>query len=215
MPARGRVPRASHPSEVADFFRAVDVFVAPPWRTDDWEEQSPRTVIEALMSGSLVVGTRAVRSQRWWAPRLLSFLSVMSGRSQGRSRWPLPNPRTMTGDGAHVYTPSLTTAIVLLPIRRSSSGRPPSSGVGSVPRPTNGTPRLRRDSRWRRVDSRTFLAVHRTSGTAELQTALDRIRAQMPGVAVHMVANSVHDGAVESAPVSHSLARYLTASRTR
>lgn len=47
----------SYPDEVRDFYRAIDVFVIPSYTTAVSEEQSPRTVIEAMMSGCLVVGT--------------------------------------------------------------------------------------------------------------------------------------------------------------
>jgi glycosyltransferase involved in cell wall biosynthesis len=44
-------------TEVPTFFRCIDVFVAPSWKTDFWEDQSPRTVIEAMLSGCVVVGS--------------------------------------------------------------------------------------------------------------------------------------------------------------
>jgi glycosyltransferase involved in cell wall biosynthesis len=45
------------PDEIAGFWRAVDVVVVPSWTTDIWEDQGPRAVIEAMMSGCVVVGT--------------------------------------------------------------------------------------------------------------------------------------------------------------
>ncbi len=44
-------------TEVPTFFRSIDVFVAPSWRTEFWEDQSPRTIIEAMLSGCVVVGS--------------------------------------------------------------------------------------------------------------------------------------------------------------
>lgn len=44
-------------SEVARFFRGIDIFVAPSWKTEYWEDQSPRSVIEAMLSGCVVVGS--------------------------------------------------------------------------------------------------------------------------------------------------------------
>lgn len=43
-------------TEVPRFYRSIDVFVAPSWRTEYWEDQSPRTIIEAQLSGCVVVG---------------------------------------------------------------------------------------------------------------------------------------------------------------
>jgi len=45
------------PELVAEFYRAVDVFVVPSVRTRESEDQSPRSVIEAMMSGCVVVGS--------------------------------------------------------------------------------------------------------------------------------------------------------------
>jgi glycosyltransferase involved in cell wall biosynthesis len=50
----GRVP---FPDGAADFYRAVDVHVVPSVRTHDSEDQSPRSVIEAMMSACVVVGS--------------------------------------------------------------------------------------------------------------------------------------------------------------
>jgi len=46
----------SYPDQVAEFYRSIDILVVPSWRTPDWEEQSPRSVIEGLLSGCTVVG---------------------------------------------------------------------------------------------------------------------------------------------------------------
>jgi glycosyltransferase involved in cell wall biosynthesis len=45
------------PEEVAAFYRAIDVFAVPSLTTSDWDEQGPRSVIEAMMSGCVVVGS--------------------------------------------------------------------------------------------------------------------------------------------------------------
>jgi len=45
------------PEGVVDFYRAMDVFVAPSVRTAESEDQSPRSVIEAMMAGCVVVGS--------------------------------------------------------------------------------------------------------------------------------------------------------------
>ena len=44
-------------AEVPIFYRSIDILVVPSWKTDSWEEQSPRTIIEALLSGCVVVGS--------------------------------------------------------------------------------------------------------------------------------------------------------------
>lgn len=54
VPLIGAVP---FPDGVADFYRAIDVFVAPSVPTSESEDQSPRSVIEAMMSGCVVVGS--------------------------------------------------------------------------------------------------------------------------------------------------------------
>jgi glycosyltransferase involved in cell wall biosynthesis len=43
------------PGGVQDFFRSMDIICVPSRTTSDWNEQSPRVVIEAMMSGCLVV----------------------------------------------------------------------------------------------------------------------------------------------------------------
>jgi len=47
----------SYPHQVADFYRSIDVFVLPSFRTADKEEQGPRAIIEAMLSSCVVVGT--------------------------------------------------------------------------------------------------------------------------------------------------------------
>jgi glycosyltransferase involved in cell wall biosynthesis len=44
-------------SEVKDFFRSVNIICVPSETTDDWDDQSPRVVIEAMLSGCTVVGS--------------------------------------------------------------------------------------------------------------------------------------------------------------
>jgi glycosyltransferase involved in cell wall biosynthesis len=45
------------PDQVTAFYKAVDVFVAPSIRTHDMEDQSPRSIIEGMLSGCVVVGS--------------------------------------------------------------------------------------------------------------------------------------------------------------
>lgn len=47
----------SFPERATDFYRAVDVFAVPSRRVGEWEDQSPRSVAEAMMSGCVVVGS--------------------------------------------------------------------------------------------------------------------------------------------------------------
>ena len=47
----------SFPGQVVDFYRSIDVFVVPSITEGRFEEQGPRAVIEAMMTGCLVVGT--------------------------------------------------------------------------------------------------------------------------------------------------------------
>jgi glycosyltransferase involved in cell wall biosynthesis len=47
----------SFPDAVVDFYRAVDVFVAPSRTLGEWEDQLPRAVVEAMMTGCVVVGS--------------------------------------------------------------------------------------------------------------------------------------------------------------
>ncbi len=49
----------SYPDEVELFYRSIDVLAVPSYRTADSEEQSPRVVVEAMMSSCIVVGTRS------------------------------------------------------------------------------------------------------------------------------------------------------------
>ncbi len=51
--------RLRYPEEVATFYRAIDVYVAPSWGTDEWEDQGPRSLLEAMMSGCAVIGSRS------------------------------------------------------------------------------------------------------------------------------------------------------------
>ena len=46
-----------YPDQVATFLHAVDVLVMPSVRIGVWEEQAPRAVVEAMLSGCIVVGT--------------------------------------------------------------------------------------------------------------------------------------------------------------
>ena len=46
-----------YPHDVATLLRAIDVLVMPSVRVGQWEEQAPRAVIEAMLSGCVVVGT--------------------------------------------------------------------------------------------------------------------------------------------------------------
>ena len=46
-----------YPEEVATFLRGIDILVVPSVRLGRWEEQGPRAVIEAMLSGCVVVGT--------------------------------------------------------------------------------------------------------------------------------------------------------------
>lgn len=45
------------PNEVVNYLKGCDVFVHPPSATPEWAEQGPRVLIEAMMSGCLVVAT--------------------------------------------------------------------------------------------------------------------------------------------------------------
>ena len=49
--------RLRFPSEVALFYQSLDVFVFTPRRTGETEEQGPRTIIESMMSGCIVIGS--------------------------------------------------------------------------------------------------------------------------------------------------------------
>jgi glycosyltransferase involved in cell wall biosynthesis len=46
-----------YPNQVASFLHAVDMLVMPSVRVGQWEEQAPRAVVEAMLSGCIVVGT--------------------------------------------------------------------------------------------------------------------------------------------------------------
>ncbi len=46
-----------YPEGAQDFYRAVDVVVVPSITTPSWDDQSPRVVIEAMMSGCTIVGS--------------------------------------------------------------------------------------------------------------------------------------------------------------
>ena len=48
-----------YPDDVSLFCRAVDVLAVPSYRTPDWDDQSPRVVVEGMMSGCVVVGSRS------------------------------------------------------------------------------------------------------------------------------------------------------------
>jgi glycosyltransferase involved in cell wall biosynthesis len=48
----------SYPSEAADFYRGLDIFVVPSYTTEESDEQSPRSVIESMMASCVVVGSR-------------------------------------------------------------------------------------------------------------------------------------------------------------
>jgi glycosyltransferase involved in cell wall biosynthesis len=58
-PTRFFLNELAYPDEVSTYFRALDVLVVPSWSTPSWEEQSPRVVIEAMMSGCVVVVARS------------------------------------------------------------------------------------------------------------------------------------------------------------
>jgi glycosyltransferase involved in cell wall biosynthesis len=45
------------PEGVRDFFQSMDIVCVPSQTTDDWDEQSPRVVIEAMLSGCAVVAS--------------------------------------------------------------------------------------------------------------------------------------------------------------
>ena len=49
----------SFPDGIVDFCRAIEVAVVPSYAEGEIDDQSPRTVIEALLSGALVVGTES------------------------------------------------------------------------------------------------------------------------------------------------------------
>ncbi len=49
----------TYPDEVELFYRSIDVLAVPSYRTADWDDQSPRVVVEAMMSSCIVVGTRS------------------------------------------------------------------------------------------------------------------------------------------------------------
>jgi len=51
--------QVSFPDGVLDLCRAVEIVAVPSYTVDDWDDQSPRTVIEALLSGALIVGSRS------------------------------------------------------------------------------------------------------------------------------------------------------------
>lgn len=49
----------SFPDGIVDLSRAGQVVAVPSYTVPDWDDQSPRTVIEGLLSGALVVGSRS------------------------------------------------------------------------------------------------------------------------------------------------------------
>jgi glycosyltransferase involved in cell wall biosynthesis len=51
------LPGLKFPTQVSALYRSLDIFTIPSKTTDDWEEQGPRAVIEAMMSSCLVVGS--------------------------------------------------------------------------------------------------------------------------------------------------------------
>lgn len=52
-----RIGLLDYPDDVATFLHAIDVLVMPSVRVGQWEEQAPRAVVEAMLSGCVVVGT--------------------------------------------------------------------------------------------------------------------------------------------------------------
>lgn len=50
--------RVSHPDGVLNFFSGLDVLACPSLVTPFWEDQGPRSVLEAMMCGCIPVGTR-------------------------------------------------------------------------------------------------------------------------------------------------------------
>lgn len=47
------------PKQVADFYSGLDIFAFASWKTAHSEEQGPRALIEAMMSGLLIVASRS------------------------------------------------------------------------------------------------------------------------------------------------------------
>jgi glycosyltransferase involved in cell wall biosynthesis len=47
----------AHPVGVQTFFHALDVITCPSLTTPDWEDQGPRSLLEAMMCGCIPVGT--------------------------------------------------------------------------------------------------------------------------------------------------------------
>lgn len=50
--------RLDHPVGVVQLFSALDVLACPSLTTPDWEDQGPRSVLEAMMCGCIPVATR-------------------------------------------------------------------------------------------------------------------------------------------------------------
>lgn len=49
--------RLAHPAGVLELFHALDVLVCPSLPTPSWEDQGPRSLLEAMMCGCIPVGT--------------------------------------------------------------------------------------------------------------------------------------------------------------
>jgi glycosyltransferase involved in cell wall biosynthesis len=63
----------AHPDGVRRYFHAMDVFACPSLRTPDWEDQGPRSLLEAMMCGCIPVGT-----DTGGIPEMMSGLGVLA-----------------------------------------------------------------------------------------------------------------------------------------
>ena len=50
--------RLSYPKDVSRLLRAVDIAAIPSYDTPNWQEQGPRVVLEAMLSGCAIVGSQ-------------------------------------------------------------------------------------------------------------------------------------------------------------
>lgn len=132
----GTVP---YPDGVVDLLRAADVVACPSWSTPRWEDQGPRVLIEAMMSGCIPVGTRS-----GGIPELLDGVGILvaqrdatdlaRGLSEALRTAARREPRHMVAEHAReVYSASAVAEQLVDAWRAAFSGRTGprvASGVG-------------------------------------------------------------------------------------
>jgi glycosyltransferase involved in cell wall biosynthesis len=70
----------SHPSGVLQLLQALDVLACPSLTTPSWEDQGPRSLLEAMMCGCIPVGTRTGA-----IPEMLGEHGTLAGSTEPRA----------------------------------------------------------------------------------------------------------------------------------